>query len=183
MRIARWTILAILLAATAFAQQGPRARTPGSGPNLQALKTYLNLTDAQVTALTAVQTSLRNALKPLAQDLAAKTKALRDENNKTTPDPNVVAQLKADIASLRGQIQAQRTSFQAQAQTLLTADQLAALTQLEQALKLLVVAREAAALDLISLPDGFGGGPGGFGAGLLRGPGGPGMMGPRRRGN
>ena len=127
MKIARWTAVAILLAGTAFAQQPFRARVPGGGPNLQALKTYLNLTDAQVSALSAVQTSLRTALQPLAQDLAAKTKALRDENSKTPPDPNVVAQLKTEIKSLRDQIQAQRTSFQAQAQGVLTADQTAAL--------------------------------------------------------
>jgi Spy/CpxP family protein refolding chaperone len=181
MRIARWTAGVILLAATAFAQQGPPARRPGNGPGLQALKTYLNLTDAQVTALAAVQTSLRNAIQPLAQDLAAKTKALRDENSKTTPDPNVVSQLKSEIASLRDQIQTQRSSFRAQAQALLTSDQIAALNKLEQALKLLVTAREAAALDLIDFPEGFGGGPGGLM--MLRMRGGSGMMGPRRRGN
>jgi Spy/CpxP family protein refolding chaperone len=182
MKVARWTALMILFAGTAFAQQGPMARMPGARANLEALKSYLNLTDAQVTALQTVQTSLRTALQPLAQDLAAKTKALRDENGKATPDPNVVAQLKADITSLRDQIQTQRTSFQAQAQAVLTTDQLAALTKLEQALKLLVVAREAAALDLITLPGGFGG-MGGFGAGARRAPNGAGMMAPRRRGN
>lgn len=166
----------VLFAGTAFAQRGPMARTPGSGPNLQALKTYLNLTDAQVTSLQTVQTSLRNAIQPLAQDLAAKTKALREENSKTTPDPNVVSQLKADIASLRSQIQTQRSNYQGQAQAVLTTDQVTALNKLEEALKLVVVAREAVALDLIS-------GPEGFGAGMMRAPRGAGMMAPRRRGN
>jgi Spy/CpxP family protein refolding chaperone len=176
MRFAGLTLSALLFAGTIFAQQGPPRRGPGAGGGaFQALKTYLSLTDAQVSNLTAVATAMRDALKPLAQDLAAKTKALRDENQKTTPDANVVAQLKQDIAGLRDQIQTQRASFRKQLQGYLNQDQLTALAKLEQVLKLFPVARAAAALDLIDMPDGPGGGRFGLGA-----PAGPGMMMRRR---
>jgi hypothetical protein len=177
MKIVRLTFAALLLAGTVFAQQGPPRRPLRDGRVLAALRAYLTLTDAQVTSLTAVETGMRDALKPLVQDLAAKTKALRDEKQKATPDTGVVAQLKKDIAGLRDQIQTQRASFRTQLRGYLTSDQTDLLTKLEEALKLLPVARAAAALDLIDAPDGPGGGRFGMG-----GPGGPGMMMRRRPG-
>ena len=178
MKIARLTLTALLIAGTVFAQQGRPQRPPRDGRVLGALKTYLNLTDSQVSNLTTVETAMRDALKPLVQDLAAKTKALRDENQKATPDPNIVAQLKKDIAAQRDQIQTQRDSFRKQLRSYLTPDQITSLTNLEQVLKLVPVAHAAVALDLIDGPDGPGGGRFGMG-----GPGGPGMMMRRRPGN
>lgn len=179
MRIAGLALSALLLVGAVFAQQGPpQGRPHAGGGALQELKTYLNLSDAQVSNLTAVETAMRDALKPLVQGLAEKTKALRDENQKTTPDPKVVAQLKQDIAGLRDQIQTQRASYQKQLLGFLNPDQITALNKLEQVLKLFPVARAAAALDLIDAPDGPGGGRMGMGE-----PGWPGMMMRRRPGN
>ncbi len=177
MRFAGWTLSALLLAGTVFAQQGPPAGVRAARtPNLQALKTFLNLSDVQVTNLKAVQTALRAATEPIHQQLAAKRQALRAENQKATPDPTVVAQLKQDITSLLDQIATQRTNFQKQAQSYLNPDQLASLAKLEEALKLVAVAREAVALDLITPPEGAGAG--------MFGLGGPGAFSPmmRRRG-
>ncbi len=168
MRFSRWMLLALLLAGTAFAQQGPPAGARGAGrPAFQALKNYLSLTDAQVTNLTAVETALREALKPLHQDLLAKRQALFAENQKTTPDPNVVAQLKQDIANLLTQIQDQRSNYQKQALAYLNPDQLDLLAKLNDVLKLMPVARAAAALDLITPPDGMGMRMAGAGRGLM----------------
>jgi hypothetical protein len=172
MKFTGLTLSALLFAGTVFAQQGPPQRMPVErGGALQALKTYLSLSDDQVANLTTVEKAMRDALKPLAQELAAKTKALRDENQKPTPNPGVVAQLKQDIAGLRDQIKTQRAGFQKQLQAYLSPDQLASLTRLEEVLRLIPVARAAAALDLIDAPDGFGG----AGMGMIR-PGRPGMM-------
>jgi Spy/CpxP family protein refolding chaperone len=172
MKFAGLTLSALLFAGTIFAQRGPSARFPGAGGGaFQALKTYLNLSDAQVSNLTAVERAMRDALKPLAQELASKTKTLRDENQKTTPDPSVIAQLKQDIAGLRDQIQTQRAGFQKQLKSYLNPDQLASLAKLDEVLRLVPVAHAAAALDLIDSPEGFAGGRMG-----MAGPGRPGMM-------
>lgn len=176
MRFATLTLSILLFAGSAMAQQ-PFPR-PGRGNGLlaiQALKEYLSLSDAQVTNLQSIQAAMREAIKPLAQDLAAKTKALRDEKQKTTPDQKVIDQLTADITALRAQIETQRTNYQKQARGYLTADQLTFLTKLEDVFKLMPVAHAAVMLDLISGPDGALRMPAAFGGGPR-----PGMM--RRRG-
>jgi hypothetical protein len=173
MRFAGLMLSGILITGTVFAQQGPRRGGAGGGAlALQALQNYLNLSDAQVSSLKTVQATMRDSLKPLVQDLAAKTRALRDENQKTAPDANVVAQLKTDIAGLRDQVQTQRASFQKQLQGFLNPDQLASLAKLEEVFRLMPVARAAVAFDLIDSPNstGFGRfGPGGSaGRGMMR---------------
>jgi hypothetical protein len=150
MRFASWMLSGILIAGSVFAQQGPRRRVAGSGAvALQGLKNYLSLSDDQVSSLKTVEAQMRDALRPIVQELAAKTRALRDENQKPSPDANVVKQLKEEITGLRDQIRTQRADFQKQLQGFLNADQVASLADLNQALKLLPVARAAAALNLI----------------------------------
>jgi len=157
MRFAAWTLSAVLFAGTLFAQQDPPQGPRGAGrPAFQELKTYLNLSDTQVANLKAVEIALREAIRPLLQDLAAKRQALRAENEKAAPDQNVITQLKQEIENLLGQIQTQRANYQKQALTYLNADQLSLLDKLSQALQLAPVARAAAALDLITPPEGAG---------------------------
>ncbi len=167
MKLAGWTLTAVLFAGTALAQQAPvQGTATAARPGLQALQTYLNLTDDQVTNLKAVETSLRSTIKPLFQNLVTKRQALRAENQKTTPDPTVITQLNQDIANLLSEIEVQRDAYRKQALAVLTTDQLAQLDKLTQALLLVPVGRAAVALDLISAPQGFGGMRGPAGAGL-----------------
>jgi Spy/CpxP family protein refolding chaperone len=179
MRFAGLLLSGILFAGTVFAQQGPRQRIANGGAlQLQALKNYLNLSDAQISDIRTVRDSMRDAHRPLVQELAAKTRALRDENQKAAPDPNVVAQLKERISDLRDQIQTQREGFQEQMRGFLNQDQLASLERLEEVVRLFPVARAAVAFDLIGSPDGAGAGRLG-----LRGLAGAGRMMRRRLGN
>ncbi len=171
MRFASVTLSALLFAGAAFAQQAAPQKGAGArGAGLQALKTYLNLTDQQVTDLKAVETSLHTAIQPLRQDLVAKRQDLRAELQKTTPDQSIIAQLNQQIASDVSQIEAQRATFQKQLLAVLTADQISQLNNLSQALQLVPAARAAAALDLINAPEGFGGlrAPAGRARGMMR---------------
>jgi hypothetical protein len=68
-----WCLI-LLGAGLALAFQGPFGRGPGPGPEgLQTdqLKTYLGLTDQQVTDLTAVQKTLLDTATPLMRQGAA----------------------------------------------------------------------------------------------------------------
>ncbi len=144
----------VLFSAIVWAQQGPRQGILGEGVlQVQALKNYLDLSDAQISDMRSLRASMRDAHRPLVQELAAKTKALREENQKSDPNSETIAALKERISALRDQIEGQRQKFQLQLRELLNQDQLASLDKLEEALRILPVARAAVAFDLIDSPD------------------------------
>jgi hypothetical protein len=136
-----------------FAQQGPQARIGAKEAMIQpGLKDYLHLTEDQISSMRAVHTEMRETLKPLVQNLAAKTRVLRQESRKATPDNNVIAQLKGEIADLQAQIKSQREYYFTRVRGLLNSDQVASLADLEQAFSLFPMARAAAAFGLIKAP-------------------------------
>jgi chromosome segregation ATPase len=169
MKYSGWILSGIMIAGTVFAQQGPvRGAASGRAFPLQGLKNYLNLSDDQVSGLKTVEAEMRDALRSLAQDLREKTRVLREENQKSAPDPDVIARLKEEITGLQDQIKTQRADFQGRLRGILNADQLASLTRLEEALRLFPIARAAAAVDLIDAPGGAGFGR--FGRSSVAGP-------------
>jgi Spy/CpxP family protein refolding chaperone len=177
-------LAASLLVATAYAQQGQpgrfQARTAAS---TDAIQTYLKLSDQQVTDLKALQTTMRVDIKPLAQQLADKTKTLRDELKKDPVDAATVSALRKDIDALKSQIGAKRDEYGVKARKVLSGDQLKALDALQQALALLPAARQAIGLNLMEVPEDLRGligrgGRMGAGAGMGAGSGRP-MVGRR----
>jgi Spy/CpxP family protein refolding chaperone len=160
MRILRMMPLAAVLAATLLAQTPGGTTTPVSPAD--TLKTYLSLTDAQVTALQQLRKQERQDLSATFQDLAAKQRALRDAVT-SSKDAATIGQLQLDIEGLRKKIQDTQTSYQAQAVNSLTADQKTKLQALQAAAALQPAIRQAGALNLLAPPAGAG--PGGAGAG------------------
>ena len=164
----------VLSIGTALAQQGPPPGGPGWGaPNLDALKTFLQLSDSQVQGITALQTSFRATVKPIHDQIMTKEQELKQEMAKASPDSAVVAQLMVDIKNLRSQIKTGRDGQQPQLLALLNDTQKSSLANLQQALSLQQAAHQAAALGLIDAPQGehFGGpGFGGMRHGMHRGP-------------
>jgi len=150
-------IPAALVAAAAFAQSFPT-------PDVSALKTYLNLTDAQVTSLQAIRTQQRTALSNTHQQLQQKQQSLNSLLSGGSTDPNAVGQLVLDIQALRKQVSTANSSLQAQAVSVLTADQKTKLNALQDAAKLQPAIREAEFLFLLAPPTPPAGGPGDFGA-------------------
>ncbi|MFN8007432.1 MAG: periplasmic heavy metal sensor [Terriglobia bacterium] len=170
----RWTSLLVftlslgtLLAQDPSAPSGP----PWGPPSFDALKTFLQLTDKQVQDLTALQTSFRDAVKPIHEQIRTKEKDLHTEMGKGSPDSALVAQLLVDIKGLRSQIKSKRDELRPQLLALLSDSQKNSLATLQQALTLQQTAHQAARLDLIDGPQ-TGSGPGpGFGGmrkGMLR---------------
>jgi len=149
---------------TVLAQQGPPPGGPGWGPSrLDALKTYLQLSDPQVQSITALQTSFRDTVRPIHDQIRTKEQELKQEMAKASPDSTVVAQLMVDIKNLRNQIKTTRTGQQPQLLALLTDAQKSSLANLQQALSLQQAAHQAAALGLIEAPQGSNFGGPGFG--------------------
>ena len=150
-----------LLAQQSPPTKGPRFRTPP----LDALKSFLQLSDKQAGDITALQTSFRDAVKPIHEDIVAKQKQLRQEMDKASPDSSVVAQLMLDVKNLRNQIKTKRDELRPQLLAILSDAQKSALANLQQALSLQQPAHQAVALGLIEAPQndspdgsGFGGG-------------------------
>ncbi len=161
MKFARLTIAVLLLASPLFAwqvrQMGP-AGGVGAGEGgigrFDALKEYLKLTPQQITELREVQSSMRDAVRPLVQDLVPQVKALRTALRQDPVDSAAVTRLRQEIESARTTIRAKRDEFGAKARGVLTPDQVSSLGALEQALKLQAEARQAAQVGLIESPQG-----------------------------
>jgi hypothetical protein len=168
----------VLSIGTLLAQQGPPFRGPRPGnPPLDALKSYLQLNDKQVTDLTALLATFRDTVKPIHEQIMAKEKELRQEMGKASPDSSLVAQLMVDVKNLRGQIKSKRSELSPQLLALLSDTQKGLLSNLQQALSIAQAAHQAAALGLIEGPanapfdgEGFGGGRRGMHAGPMNQP-------------
>ena len=155
MKIYELPLALLLCAGMLVAQQA----TPNRGPRANMmqtdqLKAYLGLSDQQMQDLSGVQRSFRQAARPLMQQMADKSKELRQAMQQNPVDSSLVSQLKGDLTELRDQVQGLRTQYRAQAQGFLTEDQKTKLGALEKALELLPAARQAAGLNLLEIPEG-----------------------------
>jgi len=175
MRFATLLLTAALAVATLAAQPGPPP--PGErGPKFDAIKSYLGLSDEQMQQFQTLRQSFHEAVRTIMQDTRAKRQQLRDEMARESPNPTVVGDLTVQIQQARKQIGEKHKQFSEQARNILTEDQQAKLTALEQAKALLPAIRQAQGLQLLE-----GDAPGGPGFGV--GPGvGPGPRGPRPAG-
>ena len=163
-------LLAVVLSSALLAQQGVAADRLHRGPRLEALKSYLSLSDQQVETLTTVQRSFMEATRSIHEQIAAKQKELREEMAKSEPSANIAGQLMADAKALRSQVDAKRDEFRTQTRAVLNDQQKTALSALETALSLQQAVRQAVAINLLEAPEGSELGP--QGAGRFRGPGG-----------
>jgi len=178
-------LLGFVVLGVALAQgPGPRARRGGpqgaaSQPNYDALKTYLNLTDAQVQQMQQIRQQAASSVSALLPQIRTKRQSLRDLLTSGTADPAAVGKIVLDAYALDKQVQQARTTARTQALAVLSADQQAKLEALQDAASSGPALREAMGLGLVTPPAGPGGMLGGFG---MQGPrGGPGMMGGRGR--
>ena len=177
-------MIAALTAAAAVAQPGPGNGFGGgtstqATPSVTELKTYLGLSDAQVTGLQAVLKQAQAAIQNIQTQIQQKQSDLDALLAKGSTDAAALGKLLVDIGVLRKQLDTVLMPFRDQAKAVITsADQKAKLKTLDDASKLQSEIHEAVGLLLITPPTPAAGTGGGIGA---RGLGGPGMMGFRRR--
>ena len=186
MKILTTCLIVILSGATMLAQEvppeGPRGPRRFRG---QALHNHLQLTEEQVTALRGNQRALREATRPLMQQIREKKRQLREEMNSDAPNAGTIGQLNVEIKDIMGQIKTLREESRASAVANLDGSQQAALEELQHALELQRMAHQAVAANLVAAPEGsFGmGGPQRGQRGMQGSKRGPrAMMGPRARG-
>ncbi|HUE24441.1 MAG TPA: Spy/CpxP family protein refolding chaperone [Bryobacteraceae bacterium] len=158
-------LVSISLAAAALFAQGPGGfREHGmSGPaKTTAVQSYLNLTDAQVSALQQLRQAEAAALKPIYQQSGPLRQSLRTQEQSSSADAAEVGKLVLSIRSLEQQAAPIRTSYQQQALAVLTAAQKTQLAALQSAAALMPAIHEASALNLLAPPAGpeGSGGPG-----------------------
>jgi Spy/CpxP family protein refolding chaperone len=155
--------LALFAAAVSFAQP------PSGAPAFTELKTYLNLSDTQITSITAANSAARTANRTLADQAHTKQQALQTAIANGSNDAAAIGKAVLEIAAIRKQLAAAHTKLREQATSFLSADQKTKLKALEDAEKLRPAIGQAHALELLAAPTG---GPGQRG---------PGTGGPGRR--
>ena len=135
-------------------------------PPVDAVKTYLALSDSQLTGFQAIRQTAMTAAQPTAEQLRTKTQALRTALNETPVNAATITSLQTEINALRTQLDKIQADARAQMAATLSADQKAKLATLAAAADLREEVQGAAGIGLL---EGGPGGPGGRGFG---GPGG-----------
>lgn len=146
-------LLATALCAAAALAQGPGgANAPARTPSFDSLKTYLALTDAQVTSLTQLRTQQRTELETLRPSIREKQQAVQTELEKTAPSAATLGQLMIDVKNARAQTTTIAARYRTQAQAVLTDAQRTKLASLDQVAQLRDEVREAMAAGLLAPP-------------------------------
>jgi Spy/CpxP family protein refolding chaperone len=141
------------------------AQPPGP-PSIDALKTYLNLTDSQVQALQQMQQQERQTNRTTFQKMRQSQANLDDLMQKGGADAATAGRLLLEIQDLQASLSKTHGTFSAQAANTLTVDQKTKLKTLQDAMALMPAIHQAAALGLLAPPQGAGaatrfrGGPG-----------------------
>ena len=138
---------------------------PGGQGSFSALKTYLNLSDAQVQQLEQVQQQNRTAGRSVVEQLRTKQQALDTLLASSAPDPTAVGNAYLAVENLRQQLKQSRDGAHQSALAVLSAAQQAQVQALSDAEKLLPAIGEATALGLLTPSQA--GGPGMRGPGMM----------------
>jgi tRNA G10 N-methylase Trm11 len=155
-------------AAVAFAQ-----------PPVNELKTFLNLTDAQVSSIQESNRSALQANRDLAEKMRTNRQNLRTLSTQTNPDAAAVGRLVLDGQSYAKQIADSRAKARETALTFLSVEQRTKLKTLEEAMQLREEIGAAQRLNLLAGPVEGRGGAGGVRS--MRGRMGAGRFGARGR--
>lgn len=177
----RWIkyVVPVLLLSVNLAAQFPGGGPPRgdrggreNGSQVEAVQEALQLSPEQIQQLQEINAAFREAARSDAEQIRTLQAQLRDEFQSDNPNATVIGQLQLDTRNLQSQISETKAEFSQQAQAVLTPEQAADLSVLEQALAAVPAARQAAALNLIHDAEGAdfspnrrpsprGGGPGG----------------------
>ena len=177
MQLRQLTLLAaclLLVLGSASAQEPPRRPNSRPSPD-EAVKTILDLSDAQLQQLKDLRESVTQKQREIGTQLRELPQRRREILQSSPPDAGALANLLIQEENLRKQIQDENKAFRDAALNLLTGSQKEKIERIQEALKLARDAAPLARFGLIEGPGGPGFGPGGPG---FVGPGGPGF-GPR----
>lgn len=117
------------------------------------LKSYLNLSDAQVTGLQQVQTTKQDAEQKIYKDMNEKSRLITALLQANSTDAARIGQLMIDVEKLRQQLPLKGEPYRSQALNVLNADQRTKLPALVQAMQLQQASWQAVNFNLIDSPD------------------------------
>jgi hypothetical protein len=127
--------------------------TPNPGATFADLTKYLSLTDAQVSALVAIQQEQQQAMSQLYTQLSQDEQTLQTLLQATSPNALSIGQTMIEIQNLQNEIAQTGTSqYQTQALAVLNQNQLALLGNLKTALQLQSTAYQAVSVFLLTAP-------------------------------
>lgn len=143
----RTLLLSVVLSlAPAFAQDRIIAQVESP------LRTYLTLTDSQMTSLQQVQTEKRKAESAIYTQINERQRQLNALLNQGSNDAATIGRLMVEINNLRKQLPLPSDQYRASALAVLTEAQKAKVPSLAEALKISSAASEAAYYSLIDSP-------------------------------
>ncbi len=149
-------LLLILSTPVLLAQAPPPAGGPQPGaqaaPARAELKSFLGLTDQQLTQLVQLRRDEQQALRPIREQMAVKTKALRNVMAAAAPDPAAVGQLTLDVRALRQQVRQTNQDYHNRALGLLGDAQKTKVQTLQRLMRLRPAVNAATALNLLMPP-------------------------------
>jgi hypothetical protein len=150
-------ITTILLSGLAAAQEPGRPGIPFVPPPMLAeIRQYLNLSDAQVSSLTQVQTNRREAEAAIYRQISEKQRVLYGLLQAGSNDALQIGQLTVEINNLQRKLPLAAEPYRSSALAVLTDQQKAKLPALAEALRLVPAASEAASVNLIDYPNQIG---------------------------
>lgn len=163
----RLTVLAafLLVASGGASAQEPPRPNPRPSPD-EAVKTILDLSDAQLQEIKDLRASFLEQQKEIGSQLRVLQQKRREILQSSPPDAVALADLLIREENLRKQIQDENKAFRDTALNLLTASQKEKVEAIQEALKLVRDAGPLARFGLIEGPVGPGFGPGGPGFGM-----------------
>ncbi|MBL8173649.1 MAG: hypothetical protein JNK48_03210 [Bryobacterales bacterium] len=145
---------AALLAAALFLPAQDATILPYPYPNarFEELKSYLTLSDTQVTALQQVNQSKQDAENVVYRSIREKYEALNNALNSANADALLVGRLTLEIRDLQKKVPIGGEPYRTNALNVLNATQKAKLPALTQALQMGTTAYQAVSLNLIDQP-------------------------------
>lgn len=147
--------LTLFAAAVCFAQ--PHGMGRHGTPSFTGIKAYLNLSDTQVTSITAANSAARESNRAVHEQLRAKHDALQTALKAGSADAAAIGRQMLEIQALRKQTDSNRAKVHEQAVSFLSAEQKTKLAALASDRSLRRELREAHALQLLAPPaDGAG---------------------------
>ena len=140
----------LLLAASLQAQIG--IIRPNEPPVSEPLRQYLELTFAQVTALTDLGTQLNQFQMAKAQRMAQVQRELADEMQRESPDPMALGQRHLELEVIRREITREQQRSAEQIQQIFTPAQRTKIAALQEVLRQYPLACEAMQRNLVPAP-------------------------------
>ena len=148
-------LTAVLFTAPALAQGPRQERTSGPrGSRGEPLQEHLQLNEQQKEALRANRQALRKETRSLAEQIREKRNQIREQMRSETPNADTIGKLNVEMRELADQVKAAREASRAEVVALLDEKQQASLAELEQALALQQIARQAVGANLLAAPEG-----------------------------